>query len=51
MEIFAENDETIAITSELKDVVNSSLMTTDEISQIYRQLTKVLLSLVRQKKK
>ena len=35
---FAENDETIAITSELKDVVNISLMTTDEISQIYKAI-------------
>ena len=35
---FAENDETVAITSELKDVVNISLMTTDEISQIYKAI-------------
>ncbi len=35
---FAENDETIAITSELKDVVNISLMTTDEISEIYKAI-------------
>jgi RNA polymerase primary sigma factor len=35
---FAENDETIAITSELKDVVNISLMTTDEILQIYKAI-------------
>ncbi|MDC2965580.1 RNA polymerase sigma factor RpoD [Alphaproteobacteria bacterium] len=35
---FAENDETVAITSELKDVVNISLMTTDEISEIYRAI-------------
>ena len=35
---FAENDETVAITSELKDVVNISLMTTDEISEIYKAI-------------
>ena len=35
---FAENDETIALTSELKDVVNISLMTTDEISEIYKAI-------------
>ena len=35
---FAENDETVTITSELKDVVNISLMTTDEISEIYKAI-------------
>ena len=35
---FAENDETVAITSELKDVVNITLMTIDEISEIYKAI-------------
>ena len=35
---FAENDETVTITSELKDVVNISLMTTDEIKEIYKAI-------------
>ena len=35
---FAENDETVTITSELKDVVNISLMTTDEITEIYKAI-------------
>ena len=35
---FAENDETVAITSELKDVVNISLMTTDEVLEIYKAI-------------
>ena len=35
---FAENDETVAIIFELKDVVNISLMTTDEISEIYKAI-------------
>ena len=33
---FAENDETVATISELKDVVNISLMTNDEILEIYK---------------
>ena len=32
--VFAENDETINTVSELKDIVNSSLMTTEEIKEI-----------------
>ena len=33
---FAENDETIDIVSELKGIVNNSLMTKDEITDIYK---------------
>ena len=33
---FAENDETVTITSELKNIMNISLMTTDEITEIYK---------------
>ena len=33
---FAENDETINSVSELKDIVNNSLMTTEEIAEIYK---------------
>ena len=33
---FAENDETINTVSELKDIVNNSLMTTEEIKEIYK---------------
>ena len=33
---FAENDETVATISELKNVVNISLMTADEILEIYK---------------
>ncbi|MAI29191.1 MAG: RNA polymerase sigma factor RpoD [Rickettsiales bacterium] len=35
---FAENDETVIITSEMKDVVNNYLMTTDEITEIYKAI-------------
>jgi RNA polymerase primary sigma factor len=33
---FAENNETINTVSELKDIVNNSLMTTEEIKEIYK---------------
>ena len=35
---FAENDETVTITSELKNIMNISLMTTDEITEIYKAI-------------
>ena len=33
---FAENDETVTLTSQLKDVVSITLMTNDEIKEIYK---------------
>ncbi len=35
---FAENDETVTVTSELRDIMNTSLMTTDEITEIYKAI-------------
>ena len=35
---FAENDETINTSSELKNVVSNSLMTTDEITEIFKEI-------------
>ncbi len=35
---FAENEETVIIVSELKDIVNNSLMTTGEIAEIYKAI-------------
>ena len=35
---FAENDETVNTVSELKDIVNNSLMTTSEITEIYKAI-------------
>ena len=35
---FAENDETVSTTLELKEIVKKTLMTTDEISEIYKAI-------------